>query len=121
MVIVAPGQMGWGAYVYDLLTDELRWLPVPEGAIYQGLVTRASNELVFNFGSFQEPPEVYRIGRCNHAPIPVTRENAGIKPVNRIRVDRVRFELPGGRVREGRLVQPKGAAFPPRDVPIVVW
>ena len=121
MVLVAPWQMGWAAYVYDLRTDDLHRLPVPEGAIYQGLVTRASNELVFNFGSFQEPPEVYRVGPCHHAPIAVTRENAGIKPVNRIRVDRVRFDLPGGRVREGRLVQPKGAAFPPRNVPIVVW
>jgi dipeptidyl aminopeptidase/acylaminoacyl peptidase len=51
----------------------------------------------------------------------VTSENAGIKPWNQVRVDRVRFDLPGGRVREGRLIQPKGAAFPPKKVPIVVW
>jgi len=121
MVVVAPWQMGWGAHVYDLRTGRLRRLPIPEGAVYQGLGTRATKELVFNFGSFQEPPEVYRVGWRSLAPIPVTAENAAIKPVNQIRVDRVRFDLPGGRVREGRLVQPKGAAFPPTKVPIVVW
>jgi dipeptidyl aminopeptidase/acylaminoacyl peptidase len=121
MVLVAPWRMGWAAHVYDLHTGHLRRLPIPEGAVHQGLATRATKELVFNFGSFQEPPEVYRVGWRSRAPIPVTTENASIKSLNQIRVDRVSFGLPGGRVREGRLIQPKGAAFPPRKVPIVVW
>ena len=121
LLLAAPWRMGWTPYVYDLRTGDLRRLPVAEGAMYQGLATRGSKELVFNFGSFLEPPEVYRIGLRSVGPIAVTSENAGVKALHQIRVDRVQFTLPGGHVREGRLIQPRTAAFPPANVPIVVW
>jgi dipeptidyl aminopeptidase/acylaminoacyl peptidase len=64
---------------------------------------------------------MYRIHADAHAPTQLTNFNAAVATENRIRADHVRFHLADGALREGFLLQPKGGAFPPRNVPLVVW
>ncbi len=120
VLIGSPWGMGWGFYTYNLSTRRLGRLAVPEGAIYSAVVTRGSREAVFSFGSFENPPEIYRIG-FQGAPTQVTHLNDAIRSLNQIRVDIVAFTVAGGGVREGRLIQPQEGEFPPENVPIILW
>jgi dipeptidyl aminopeptidase/acylaminoacyl peptidase len=120
-VIVAASGLSWGFFVVDLATSDLRRLPTPEGAIYQVRLTPSSRELIYNFGSFQQPYEIYRIGLDDAAPTALTATNAHVAAVNDVRIDRLQFELRNGAQRAGYLIQPADAAFPPRNVPLIVW
>jgi poly(3-hydroxybutyrate) depolymerase len=111
----------WRLYHYDLRTRQLRRLPTESGAIYQVRPTHHSRQLVYNFGSARQPYEIFRVGTDGRAPRALTRVNAAVAAANRVRVDRVPFLLGIGGTREGFLIQPAGAAFPPRNKPIVVW
>jgi dipeptidyl aminopeptidase/acylaminoacyl peptidase len=64
---------------------------------------------------------MYRIHVDARGPKQLTNANAAVAAANRIRADRVRFRLDDGDRRQGFLLQPAGASFPPRNVPLVVW
>jgi hypothetical protein len=120
-VIVAVSGLSWGFFVADLATGDLRQLPTPEGTIDQVQSTPSSRELVYGFHAIQQPDELYRIGLDDAAPTALTAVNAHVAAVNDVRVDRLQFELRNGAQREGYLIQPADAAFPPRNVPLIVW
>ncbi|MCG8350374.1 MAG: prolyl oligopeptidase family serine peptidase, partial [Chloroflexales bacterium] len=120
-VISAASGLSWGLFVVDLATGELQRLPTPEGAIYQVQPTPSSREFVYSLGSIQQPYELYRIGMNDDAPTALTTVNAHVAAVNNVRVDRLQFELRNGAQREGYLIQPADAAFPPRNIPLIVW
>jgi dienelactone hydrolase len=120
-VILVPLEMSWCFYSYNLRSRQLRRLSTPPGTIYQVRSTPHSRELVYTFGSFQQPYEVYKIQADARAPRQLTNLNAAVAAENRIRADRVRFQLEDGARREGFLLQPKGGSFPPRNVPLIVW
>jgi len=102
--------------------DDGRFAPLamPDGSI-QAAVTLRSGDLVFLQHAFDQPPEVYRMPESGGEPIAVTSLNAGTAAASADRADRVAFTLDDGTERTGYLVQPEGVAFPPRDIPIVVW
>ncbi|HEX2035116.1 MAG TPA: prolyl oligopeptidase family serine peptidase, partial [Chloroflexota bacterium] len=121
-----------GLFVYDLATRELRRLPLPRGTVgtirnvFQDwdwpAVDAARGTAVFVFSSFVQPPEVFRMPLDGSAPpARLTAFNAALEGVDRVRADRTTFTLSDGQRREGVLLQPAGAPFPPRDVPIVLW
>ena len=118
--LFVPSGLGWSLYSYSLSSGRLRNLPVPEGALYEMAVTNGSREVIYMMGSFKNPPEVYRIGPWSDEPRQITHLNDTIRATNKVRVDKVSFSLENG-VSEGRLIQPKGATFPPHKVPIIVW
>lgn len=126
----------WGSsfhlYSYSLSSRVFRRLPTEAGAIYQVRVAPRSGDLIFNFSSFQQPYELYRISTKAATPRALTNLNAVAAALNQIRVDPVRFRVgrgdhdgrrghDRGRIRTGYLLQPKGASFPPKHVPLVVW
>jgi dipeptidyl aminopeptidase/acylaminoacyl peptidase len=120
-VIMAPFELSYGFFMYDLRSRELRRLHTERGGIYQARATRQSREMVYNFGSFERPYELYKIHVNAHDPRALTKVNEAVAAANRIRADKVRFRLRDGDEREGFLIQRAGAAFPPKDVPLVVW
>lgn len=126
----------WGSsfhlYSYSVSSRAFRRLPTEAGAIYQLRVAPRSGELVFSFSSFQQPYELYRMSTKAATPTALTNLNAVAAALNQIRVDPVRFRVGAGghdgrggnergRLRTGFLLQPKGASFPPKHVPLIVW
>jgi dipeptidyl aminopeptidase/acylaminoacyl peptidase len=120
-VVYVPFELSFGFYSYNLRSRELRRLATPPGTIYQARSTHQSREMVYNFSSFQQPYEMYRIRSRARAPKRLTNINAAVAATNQTRADLVRFHLEDGVVRKGFLLQPKSARFPPRNVPLIVW
>ena len=110
-------------YVYELSTGELTALPIPEGSVDFDS-WRASSDgqtLVYAFSSITQPPELFSIPLDgSEPPTQLTDINTAVDAVNNVQVNPVSFETGNG-PREGFLVQPAGAPFPPQDEPVVFW
>lgn len=117
----APYGLSYRLYYYNRVSGEFRHIPAWEGTYYQVRSTRQSRQLIFNFSAFQHPYEVYRINWDGSELRALTALNREVMEVNQVRADKVNFTLRGGAQRSGYLVQPVGAPFPPRNVPMVVW
>ncbi len=108
-------------YYYNRVSGELRNLADRAGAYYNVYSTNQSRQLVFTFTSFTAPPDVYRMGWDGTGLTRLTWFGEELRELANLRQDPVSFTMPDGQVRVGALIQPAGAPFPPRDVPIVVW
>lgn len=123
VIFTAPRGLDAGAFYYNRRSGELRPLPLPEGAMnpFNWTTTRLSRQMIFPHSSLYTPHELYRISWEGQALARLTWANTEAEAVNQVRVNRVEFRLNNGARREGLLVQPKAAPFPPRNAPIVVW
>ncbi|NOK63074.1 MAG: S9 family peptidase [Chloroflexi bacterium AL-W] len=113
-------------YTYDLTTDTLRVVSEHPGTFGPFLETNAqiisdSTQIVYAFNSFVSPPELYRSNLDGTEPQQLTQVNAAVAEASATRMDAVTFTLANGQTREGWLLQPTNASFPPKDVPIVMW
>lgn len=108
-------------YYYNRVSGEFRQVSTEDGTYDQVRTTRQSRLLVFNYASFQRPYDLYRLQWDGQALAGLTFSNYEIGALNQVRADVVSFRLRSGATRTGYLVQPAGAAFPPRNVPVVVW
>ncbi|ASC73101.1 Dipeptidyl-peptidase 5 [Halomicronema hongdechloris C2206] len=110
-------------YVYDLATQQMRSLPLPAGVVdYDAWeVTPDGETVIYAFSSVNQPPEVFKIALDGQSPPQqLTDLNAEIAKINQVQVNPVQFDTRNG-PREGILVQPQGAAFPPQAAPLVFW
>lgn len=110
-------------YVYDLATAELRSLPIPDGTVDPSnwSISRDRQSITFGFSSVTQVPELFSMPLDgSSAPEQLTEINAEVAAVNQVQVNQVSFETRNG-VRQGFLIQPAGAAFPPVQSPIVFW
>jgi dipeptidyl aminopeptidase/acylaminoacyl peptidase len=119
--IVAPEGTNQGIYYLNRVSGEFRALPLPPGTVSNIAFSRLSQQVVYRHDSFTSPPELYRINWDGSAIYGLSFNNVELAAENQIRVDPVSFRLSNGAVRNGHLIQPAGATFPPRNVPIVVW
>jgi pimeloyl-ACP methyl ester carboxylesterase len=108
-------------YYYNRVSGEFREISNRDGFYSPVLPTRFSRQIVFGFSSFQHPPELYRIGWDGEALAALTYSNIELEQSNQVQVNRVSFTMNSGAVREGYILQPAGAPFPPRNEPMVVW
>jgi dipeptidyl aminopeptidase/acylaminoacyl peptidase len=110
-------------YRYNLSADDLQRITVQAGSFgrYGFQLTNASRQIVFDYSSYIQPPEIYRINLDGADLTPLSQFNAALQALNQMRMDPVSFTLANGQAREGWLLQPADAAFPPQNVPIVVW
>ena len=108
-------------YYYNLGSGELRKVSIWDGTNFAFVSTNFSRHVIFTFTSFLHAPDIYRIQWDGQALARLTWSNAEQESINNIRADKVSFTLRNGGVREGYLIQPAGAQFPPQDSPIVVW
>jgi dipeptidyl aminopeptidase/acylaminoacyl peptidase len=121
VIFDAPLGLSYRLYYYNHVSGEFRQLPTPEGTYYQVRTTRLSRRIIYNFSSFQNPYEVYRIGWDGNNLKALTSLNAEAAKTNQVRADQVSFTMRSGARRTGYIVQPAGAAFPPRDARMIVW
>ncbi len=117
---VADG-MTFSLYRYNLFTRRLKRYPTPEGTIFQSEINVRNKEIVYGFGAFDQPWEIFRVGMGIDEPVQLTHRNTAPFEHNRIRVDKLYFNLSSGEERVGYLVQPLDGEFPPDNVPLVVW
>jgi dipeptidyl aminopeptidase/acylaminoacyl peptidase len=85
------------------------------------VVSHRTRQVTYIHSSFTRPPEIYRLELDDGQPQALTALNAGAAAASQLRTDKVSFTLAGGATRDGYLIQPAAAPFPPRDVPIVVY
>jgi len=110
-------------FTYEIGSGELKRLPIPNGSVdfESWRVSGDGETLIYAFSSVTQPPELFSIPLDGSAPpIQITNINAEVAAVNDVQVNPVSFETGNG-LREGFLVQPAGAAFPPQESPIVFW
>jgi dipeptidyl aminopeptidase/acylaminoacyl peptidase len=108
-------------YYWNRASGELRNLADRAGSYFNVFSTNQSREVVFTHTSYSTPPDVYRMGWDGKGLARLTWQNEELRLLADLREDVVRFRLPGGVVREGVLIQPAAAPFPPRDTRIIVW
>ena len=110
-------------YTYEMGSGTFNRLPLPEGSV--GLdswqVSDIDDSLIFAFSSVTQPSELFSIPLDgSEPPTQLTDINADVAAVNAVQFHPVSFRTSSG-PREGILIQPAGAAFPPVDSPIVFW
>ena len=108
-------------YYYNRISGEFRDIAVPSGSYYGFLPTRLSHQLVFMHTSFTSPPDMYRVQWDGKALYRLTWVNENLREYSQTRQDAVSFKLKNGQTRTGVLIQPADAAFPPKNVKVVVW
>ena len=121
VIFNSPVGMTYRLFYYNRLSGEFRAISSWDGAYYQVRTTHQSRQLIYNYSAFPHPYEIYRIGWDGQGLRALTAYNAEIAELNQVRSDRITFTLRNGAARTGLLVQPPGAPFPPRNVPIVLW
>jgi len=127
IVIIAAHGMNVHLFYSNLQTGEFRRLPVEPGTFdpgpggYQVYFTHQSRQVLYTQSSFQHPSEIYRLDLEGSAPQALWQYNAPAVAANQIRVDEVSFKLSENVTRVGYLLQPAGAAFPPQNIPIVIY
>jgi dipeptidyl aminopeptidase/acylaminoacyl peptidase len=109
-----------GLFVLNRAANQLSRLPLPPGASGSSRVIPGTRQVVFVHSSFVQPTEFFRINLDGSALHKLSNLNAQVAQVNQVRADAVSFTV-NGQTFEGYLIQPAGAAFPPQNVPIVVW
>lgn len=110
-------------YTFEIGTNTLTPLPLPDGSVdpTSWQVSADGETLIFSFSSITQPPELFSMPLDGSAPpTQITQINAEVAAANDVQVNAVSFTTRNG-PRQGFLVQPAGAVFPPVDSPIVFW
>jgi dipeptidyl aminopeptidase/acylaminoacyl peptidase len=102
-------------------TGQVVRTPLPAGLSTNLRILASTQQVAMLHTSFTRMPELYRVNLDGSGLTPLTALNAERAALNQIRVDSVSFTLANGQTRAGYLLQPAAAAFPPQNVPIVVW
>ena len=108
-------------YYYNSKTDTLRQLPTQAGEASSVRATHQSHQVVFNYSSFGQAPEMFRINFDGTALYELSFLNQDLTNAGKVQYNAVSFTLASGEKRGGYLLQPQGAAFPPKNVPLIVW
>lgn len=108
-------------FYYNRATGEFRNIADRAGSYVRIFATRASRQIVFLYTSYTSPPDLYRVNWDGSALARLSWVNYELEQFSQTRQDPVSFRLADGTTRVGTLIQPADAAFPPRDVPLVVW
>ena len=109
------------AYRYAVGGGEPVLLNPAPGISYQGRLTPALDQFVFSYMSWTQPPEIVRLDLNSGELLPLTGVNAAASEAAAARAEPVSFTLVNGTTREGYLILPASMAFPPQNVPLVVW
>jgi dipeptidyl aminopeptidase/acylaminoacyl peptidase len=108
-------------FYYNRATTDFRALPIPPGTINQFSVVPQSRQIIFTHSSFTSRPELYTINFDGTGFKPLTENNAPLGALDKVQANEVNFTLKNGQRRTGYLLQPAGAAFPPKNEPVIVW
>jgi len=81
----------------------------------------AFRQLLFVHSSYIQPHEVFRMNWDGSDLTQISFLNDELRSLNGVQANEVSFTLSNGQVRQGYLIQPAGAPFPPQQARIVLW
>jgi dipeptidyl aminopeptidase/acylaminoacyl peptidase len=108
-------------YYYNRVSGELRNLADRAGTYLLQAVAPASRQVIYRATSYTSPSDIYRVGWDGKGITQLSRVNDELRQSIKITQHPVSFTLRNGQVRRGTLVLPEGVAYPPKNIPIVVW
>ncbi|XSG73015.1 alpha/beta hydrolase family protein [Herpetosiphon llansteffanensis] len=108
-------------YYFNQGSGEFRKISTMDGTYFGAISTNLTQQLIFSYMSFSQPADIYRMNWNGQALSRLTWGNGELEKLNQVRVDNVSFTVSSGAQRNGFLIQPAGAEFPPKNVPIVFW
>lgn len=123
LVFSALNGMDTQLYYYNMHSSEFRQLTHQTGSAGAGrlVVILDRRQIVFNHSSYTAPPELFRLSLNGGKVVPLTTLNKELAELNQTRADPVTFTLANGERFSGIVIQPADAAFPPQQMPMIVW
>lgn len=120
-LFTALNGMDYWLFSYDLQSGKLKRLLDEPGTYTNAIASQKSRQILFQYSSFTQPPELYRFDLEKGEMVALTQLNEDIAAANKIRADDISFTLKTGEKLDGVLIQSADAEFPPQGVPLVVW
>jgi dipeptidyl aminopeptidase/acylaminoacyl peptidase len=108
-------------YYYNRVSGELRNLADRAGTYLLQQVAPNSRQVIYRVTSYTSPSDIYRVGWDGRGVARLSWVNEELRQSLTHTQHPVSFTLRNGQVRRGTLILPEGVAFPPRNIPIVVW
>jgi dipeptidyl aminopeptidase/acylaminoacyl peptidase len=124
LIIESHYRLDRSPWYYNLRSGELRKIADRPGNFGGDLgvaATNRSREIVFPFSSYTDPVDFYRMKWDGTAFTRLTWTTEGGRQLSRTAQHPVSFTLRDGSTHTGVLILPADVAFPPRNLPIVVW
>jgi dipeptidyl aminopeptidase/acylaminoacyl peptidase len=108
-------------YYYNFRTEEFRNIADRPGTFFEVVPSPAASEIAFVYSSYTDPPEFGRMALDGTNFTRLTNLNAAARTAAQAKQYPVSFTLKNGETFEGILILPATVAFPPQNVPLVVW
>ncbi|NTU81608.1 MAG: prolyl oligopeptidase family serine peptidase [Chloroflexales bacterium] len=124
LIIESHYRLDRSPWYYNLRSGELRKIadrPGNFGGSTGVVATNRSREIVFPFSSYTDPVDFYRMQWDGTAFTRLTWTTEGGRQLSNTAQHPVAFTLRDGTTHSGVLIMPADAAFPPKNVPIIVW
>ncbi len=121
LIITGQDRLDQHAFYYNLRSGEFRRISDRPGTFAAVTPTNSSREIIFAYSSYTDPVDFHRMRWDGTAFTRITWVNEAVRQLNQTRQYPVSFTLRDGSIHTGVLILPAEVAFPPRNVPIVVW
>lgn len=108
-------------YYYNRVSNEFRNVADRAGSYVQLKTTRFSRQMIFNYTSFTNPEDLYRLNWNGRALYRLSWGGEELRQYSQTAEHAVSFKLKNGTTRNGVLLTPNDWEFPPRNRPIIVW
>ncbi len=117
-----PNGTNYNIWYFNLFTGELRNITVGlMGSNRLGVAVPQAGTMIFTHQSYVSPPALYKLRLDGTALERLTWDYYELELYSQTQMNPVSFQLADGVVREGVLIQPAGAPFPPQNERIIVW
>jgi dipeptidyl aminopeptidase/acylaminoacyl peptidase len=124
LIIESHYRLDRSPWYYNVRSGELRKIadrPGNFGGEFGVVSTNRSREIVFPFSSYTDPVDFYRMKWDGTAFTRLTWTTEAERQLSRTAQHPVAFTLRDGSTHTGVLILPADVAFPPKNVPIIVW
>jgi dipeptidyl aminopeptidase/acylaminoacyl peptidase len=121
MIVQTVNRTDLTLYYLNRVSGEFRRLVTPPGTIVFFEPTNNTRQIVFIHSSFANPPEIFRINMDGSGFSQLTQINAQAAERGKVKTTEISFTLSNGQQRTGYLIQPRDAAFPPINTPVIMW
>lgn len=117
-----PNGTNYHIWYFNPLSGEFRNITASlMGSNRLGVAVPQAGTMIFTHQSYVAPPARYKLRLDGTALERLTWDLYELELYSQTQMNPVSFQLADGVVREGVLIQPRGAPFPPQNERIIVW
>jgi dipeptidyl aminopeptidase/acylaminoacyl peptidase len=106
---------------YNRATGEIRQLSAEHGTYALLGASPLTRQLIYTHESYTAPTALYRQNWDGTGIARLSWQNYELEQADARTMQPVSFTLANGQTRSGMLILPPGVAFPPQNIPLVVW